>query len=375
MEPAAAGDGVTAMDGLCHSVAQGRPYPLVLLDGRMPDIDGLDLAAKIRQRKELSATRIILLTSGARPGDLARARQLEIAANLLKPIQLSELMETIAWVMGLEPHPERLTDSSTVTRAAAPKRVTGVPLRILVAEDNEFNRDLLEYMLAGQGLSATMVVDGREALALLERELFDLLLLDIHMPELDGFQVVRAIRERERTKGGHLPVIALTARSRKEDRDECLGAGMDEYLIKPFKAADLYAAIDRVVRPRARRKTDRLDPIDPKVLLAACGADAAMLQKMCRSLQVRVPEHLAAVREALHGHNALRLREAAHKFCGMLSAFSTVAGNHAADLEDAAAGAQLDKAQPIVAQLETIAAELLERVEGLSIESLRRHAE
>ena len=250
MEPASAGDGVTAMDAIWHGVAQGRPYPLVLLDGRMPDIDGLALAAKIRQRKELSATRIILMTSGDRPGDLARARQLQIAANLLKPIQQSELMETIVWVMGLEGDPERLPDSPAVTRPPAPERVTGVPLRILAAEDNEFNRDLLEYMLAGQGLSATMVVDGRDALALLERELFDVLLLDIHMPELDGFQVVRAIRERERTAGGHLPVIALTARSRKEDREKCLRAGMDDYLTKPFTAAQLWAAIDRVVRRR-----------------------------------------------------------------------------------------------------------------------------
>ncbi len=374
MEPTSAGDGVTAMDAIWHGVAHGRPYPLVLLDGRMPDIDGLALAAKIRQRKELSATRIILMTSGNRPGDLARARQLQIAANLLKPIQQSELMETIVWVMGLEGDPERLFDSAAVTRAPAPERVTGVPLRILAAEDNEFNRDLLEYMLAGQGLSPRMVVDGRDALALLERELFDVLLLDIHMPELDGFQVVRAIRERERTAGGHLPVIALTACSRKEDREKCLLAGMDDYLTKPFTAAQLWAAIDRVVGHRPPQKTDRLDPIDPQVLLASCGADAAMLQKMCRSLEARVPEHLAALREALHSHDALRLREAAHKFCGLLSAFSTVAGNHAADLEDAAASAQLDTAQPIVRKLETIAGELFMRVQGLSIESLRHQA-
>ncbi len=254
------------------------------LTAECPDIDGLALAAKIRQRKELSATRIILMTSGDRPGDLARARQLQIAANLLKPIQQSELMETIVWVMRLEGDPERLLDSAAVTRVPAPERVTGVPLRILAAEDNEFNRHLLEYMLAGQGLSPKMVDDGRDALALLERELFDVLLLDIHMPELDGFQVVRAIRKRERTAGGHLPVIALTARSRKEDREKCLRAGMDDYLTKPFTAAQLWAAIDRVVRRRPQEKTDRLDPIDPKVLLAACGADAAMLQKMCRSL-------------------------------------------------------------------------------------------
>ena len=194
----------------------------MLLDGRMPDIDGLALASKIRQRKELSATRIILLTSGDRPGDLARRVELGIAASLLKPLQRSELMETILWVMGHQEELEQLPDGPAVVRPPTPEGVRGLALRILVAEDNEFNRDLLEYMLAGQGLSATMVVDGREALGLLERERFDLLLLDIHMPELDGFQVVEAIRKREQTTGDHLPVIALTARSRREDREKCL---------------------------------------------------------------------------------------------------------------------------------------------------------
>ena len=220
-----------------------------------------------------------------------------------------------------------------------------------------------------------MVVDGREALALLERELFDLLHLDIHMPELDGFRVVGAIRERERTAGGHLPVIALTARSRKEDRERCLRAGMDEYLTKPFKAADLWAAIDRVLRRHPPHKPSRPDRIDPQVLLAACGGDPTMLQKMCRSLQVCVPAHLAAVRKALQDHDAPRLREAAHKFCGMLSAFSTVAGNQAADLEDIAASARRDKAPPLVVQLETIAVQLLQQVDGVSIENLRHQAE
>ena len=211
---------------------------------------------------------------------------------MLKPLRQSELIETILRVMGHQGDTERLPNSPAVVSPTTPKGLEGVPLRILVAEDNEFNRDLLEYMLAGRGLSATMVVDGREALALLERELFDLLLLDIHMPELDGFQVVGAIRERERTAGGDLPVIAMTARSRKEDRERCLRAGMDEYLAKPFKAADLWAAIDRVLGCRSDHKLPRPGPIDPQVLLAACGGDPTLLQIMCRSLQARVPEHL-----------------------------------------------------------------------------------
>src|SRR5262249_21221978 len=161
-------------------VAQGRPYPLALLDGRMPDIDGLALAARIRQQTELSATRLILLTSGDRPGDLTPARQLGLSATLLTPLPHRRHMETILRVMGHEGAPEGLLLSPSVVRPPIPEGLVGVPLRILAAEDNEFNRDLLEHMLARLGLAAAMAVNGREALALLEREPFDLLLLDIH---------------------------------------------------------------------------------------------------------------------------------------------------------------------------------------------------
>jgi PAS domain S-box-containing protein len=401
MAPTAAGDGAMAMAALWQGVAQGRPYPLVLLDGRMPDIDGLALAAKIRQQAELAATRIILLTSGDRPGDLARARQLGISANLLKPLQQRELMETILRVMGHTTQDKETWSQGDKETAAGDLVSPRLPvslsrcLHVLVAEDNDFNRDLLEHMLGRLGLSAAMAVNGREALALLEREPFDLLLLDIHMPELDGFQVVGAIRGRERTSGGHLPVIALTARSRKEDRERCLRAGMDEYLAKPFNAADLWAAIDRVlrrdvgrgVRDEARESTPPLDsssfiphpsslsPLYAPVLLAACGGDAAMLRKMCRSLQSRVPEHLAAIRDALRDQDAVRLREAAHKFYGMLSAFSTVAGDQAARLEDLAARGLLNEAPPIVEQLDKSATELIRLAGGLTIETLRKLAE
>ena len=388
MEPTVAGNATTAMDVLLRSLAEGRPYPLVLLDCRMPDIDGLALAAMIRQQAELCATRLILLTSGDRPGDLGRARELGISAILLKPLQQRELMETILRVMVHEGDPEGLLASPAVALPPVPESLLGVPLRILAAEDNVFNRDLLEHMLTRLGLSAAMAVNGREALALLEREPFDLVLLDIHMPELDGFQVVEAIRERERTAGGHLPVIALTARSRKEDRERCLRAGMDECLTKPYTAADLWAAIDRVLRKdeggNMKNEKDKTSPanssfatglIDPMVLLAACGGDPAMLRKMCRRLQTLVPEDQSAVRDALHDQDALRLREAAHKLYGTLSAFSTVAGDQAADLEDLAARGLLREALPVVEQLDKWATELARLAGGLTIETLQQLAE
>jgi CheY-like chemotaxis protein/HPt (histidine-containing phosphotransfer) domain-containing protein len=387
MEPTAAGNAATAMDVLLRSVLQGRPYPLVLLDGRMPDTDGLALAAMIRQQSELSATRLILLTSGDSPGDVARARQLGISAFLLKPLQQRELMETIVRVMGHEGDPEELLASPAVGRPPVPKSLVGVSLRILAAEDNVFNRDLLDHMLTRLGLSAAMAVNGGEALALLEREPFDLLLVDIHMPELDGFQVVGAIRDRERTAGGHLPVIAMTARSRQEDRERCMQAGMDECLTKPFTAMELAAAMDRVLRKdeveKIRDENEKTSPadsssmdlIDSMVLLGACGGDPAMLRKMCRRLQSLVPDDLAAVRDALHDQDALRLREAAHKLYGTLSAFSTVAGDQAADLEDLAARTQLADAAPILEQLETMANELVKAADGITVEALHRQAE
>jgi PAS domain S-box-containing protein len=266
------------------------------------------------------------------------------------------------------------------------------PLRILAAEDNEFNAQLLEQLLGRRGHRVRLAKNGREALALAERETFDLLLLDVHMPELNGFQVVEAIRERERTAGGHLPVIALTARARREDREQCLAAGMDDFLAKPIQADGLWAAIDRVVRIRGEESGVRRqqsgtgstltpDPspltpdsglLDPAVLLAACGGDAAILEKISQAFRARLPDHLRAVQDAVRERDMPRLREAAHKLCGMVAAFSTVAGGVASELEDYAAQDQLEEAQPLVEQLEAMAQGLIQAVDGLSLETLRQ---
>src|SRR5271157_2392944 len=376
MEPAAVGDGLAAMDTLWAAAALGRPYPLVLLDARLPDTDGLVLATKIRKRPELSATRIIMLTSGDIPCDLARLRELRIDAHLLKPVQQDELLDTIYEVMsrakGDVPTAARPAPAQESAMAPVP---TATSLHILVAEDSELSAQVLERLLIRQGHRVRLASNGREALALAEKGGFDLLFLDVHMPELDGFQVVQAVRERELTTAGRLPIIALTVRSRKEDRERCLAAGMDDFLTKPVRPADLWAAIDRVLKTRSPRQLPNLNLLDAPVLLTACGGDPTLLTEMGQSLQEGVPEHLAAVRDALRAQDAPRLREAAHKFCGLLSEFSTVAGDLAGNLEDLAADAQLDKAPPILEQLETIARELMRQADGLSIEALRRHAE
>jgi CheY-like chemotaxis protein/HPt (histidine-containing phosphotransfer) domain-containing protein len=379
MDPTAVGDGMAALDALWHRAANGRPYALVLLDARMPDADGLVVAARIRERAEFAATRIILLTSGERPGDPARFRELRIDVQLLKPVQQDELLEAIYRVLSRDERrgmrDEKRENAPPFASSSLIPHPSSLSLHILVAEDNELSAQVLEQALVRQGHRVRLASNGREVLALAEQGSFDLLLLDVHMPELDGFQVVQAVRERERTAGGHLPIIALTARSRKEDRERCLAAGMDDFQTKPIRPADLLAAIDRVFRTHSSRQSHRRDLLDAPVLLAACGGDPTLLGKMCQTLTARVPEHLTALREALRDQDAPRLREAAHKCCGMVSEFSTVAGDLAGSLEDLAAGAQLEKAAPVLEQLETIAQELVKQLDGITVEALRLQAE
>jgi two-component system, sensor histidine kinase and response regulator len=342
----------------------------------MPDTNGLALAARIRERAALSTVRIILLTSDHRPGDPARSRELRIDSHLLKPVQQDELLETIYRVMS-RAQGDASTAGEEAAREPAPVSVAA-PLQVLLAEDDEFSAELMEKLLAGRGHRVRLATNGREALALAGQEAFDLMLLDLHMPELDGIEVVRAVRERERVAGGHLPVIALTARSRKEDRDRCLAAGMDDFLTKPIRPSDLLAAIDRVApspkvslpaQPDSRESVSLLDPI---AVLRACGDDEEVLQRMCRALRTYLPDRLAQVGNALRDSDVSRLREAAHKLGALLLAFSTAAGAVASDLEEHAAQGRLEEARPLVEQLEGMGRELLRQADGMSLETLRR---
>ncbi len=262
---------------------------------------------------------------------------------------------------------------------AAPTPVAP-PLRILVAEDDEFNSRHLERLLAGRGYAVRVATDGRQALSLADEAAFELLLLDLHMPELDGFQVVRAIRHQEQSTGGHLPVIALTARARKEDRERCLAAGMDDYLPKPVRAADLLAAIDRVVADRGAPRLAQPDVegrgslLDPVTLLAGCGDDPEGLRALCQDFLAYAPSRTDQLGAALRERDAPRLRSVAHALCGLLSVFSTVAGAVASDLEDFAAHGRLDEARPLVERLELMVQELVRQVGGLSYERVRHQA-
>jgi CheY-like chemotaxis protein/HPt (histidine-containing phosphotransfer) domain-containing protein len=274
-------------------------------------------------------------------------------------------------------------------------RATRRRLHVLLAEDNPYNQAVLEELLPRWGHTLHLASDGRAALAALEQHHFDVMLLDIHMPELDGFQVVAAWRQREQGTGRHLPIIALTARSAAGERERCLQAGMDDYLAKPVRAAELRAAIDRVVAGQSvsgRVESGELSAgptqtpplithhsplsssglLDPAALLAACDGDADLLRKMCRHFQTFAPDRLAEVDKALRAWDSARLREAAHKLGGMVSSFSATAAEATALLERLAGEGQIEEARNAHHRLTEVVESLLPVLETLSVEQLRR---
>jgi PAS domain S-box-containing protein len=243
MNPKSAEDGEEALKQLTCAQDVGDPYALVLTDMHMPKMDGFSLVEQIRQRREFSAPIIMMLTSAGHRGDGARCQELGVAAYLLKPIRQSELREAIARVLGA---PAGKGAIPLVTRyslqdARAPQTI----LSVLVAEDNTVNQLLAKRLLEKRGHRVTMTMNGREALETLAKDRFDLVLMDLQMPEMDGFQATLALREKEKVKqdGFHQPVIALTAHAMKGDKERCLAAGMDGYLTKPILPQELDAVL------------------------------------------------------------------------------------------------------------------------------------
>ena len=249
-------DGNEALMRLCSAQNEGEPYGLVLTDMHMPGMDGFTLIECIRQRPELSTAIVMMLTSAGHRGDGARCQELGVSAYLLKPIRQSELREAIARVLGAR---EQKGAIPLVTRySLQDAREPTTVLRVLVAEDNPVNQLLATRLLEKRGHRVVMTANGREALAAIEKESYDLVLMDVQMPEMDGLEATTVLRakERDRADGGHLPVIALTAHAMKGDQERCLAAGMDGYLAKPIRPQDLDAILEiYVMRPISATNT------------------------------------------------------------------------------------------------------------------------
>ena len=232
MVPTLVNDAESALAELSVARTAGEPYALILMDLLLPKIDGFGLVERIRQAPETASTIIMMLTAAGLRGDAARCRELGVAAYLMKPIRQPELCEAIARVLGARGQRDTmpLITRHSLQNACGPQ----TSLRVLLAEDNPINQRVARGLLEKRGHRVVVAENGLEALDALQKEFFDLVLMDVQMPVMDGFEAVTAIREKERGSGVHQTVIALTANAMKRDEERCLAAGMDGFLAKPI---------------------------------------------------------------------------------------------------------------------------------------------
>jgi signal transduction histidine kinase/DNA-binding response OmpR family regulator len=246
MQPTLVDSGAAAIEAMQRARAAGRPFSVVLLDFQMPGMDGFEVAAEVKRRPELGVSTIMMLSSVGQRGDAFRCKELGVAAYLTKPVRGAVLRDAILTVLaGAQ---RSAATPSLVTRHSL--REGQRRLRVLVAEDNPVNQLVALRMLEKRGHAVTVAGDGEQALAAIDAEEFDVVLMDVQMPGKDGFEVTAVIRARERGTGDHLPIVALTAHAMQEDRQRCLDAGMDGYLTKPFNATQLYEIVDEIVAGR-----------------------------------------------------------------------------------------------------------------------------
>ena len=238
------------------------PFALILLDYHMPGMDGIELAQQIRLNPRFATATILMLSSGGGPEEAIRARQAGISTCLFKPFKQSELLTAILKILGKASRPNN-RQSPLITPAVVQKTT---PLRILLAEDNPVNQVVATRLLEKRGHKVVGVGNGREAVPAAENQNFDLALVDLQMPEMDGLQAVGLIRQHEeRTGSGRLPIIALTAHAMRGDRERCLAAGMDGYITKPINRVELFSAIDSVLQSRQSARASLLPPTERQI--------------------------------------------------------------------------------------------------------------
>jgi two-component system sensor histidine kinase/response regulator len=398
--PAEVDSGAAALATMTHAAGAAAPFRLVLLDAHMPETDGFTLAERIKRQPGLAGATIMMVSSADQAVDAARCQDLGVSAYVPKPLNPSELLRTILAVMGHLP-------ASDVVVAQVPGRPAAScrgSLHILLAEDNAVNQELASRILQRAGHTVTVAHNGSEALAALDRGRFDLVLMDVQMPGVDGLETTATIRRREaRQPGaagaaatGRLPIVALTAHAMKGDRERCLAAGMDAYLSKPVHAQQLLDTIDGLIAARpladdagepapewpdcnscSRKPPQAVSPnaastagarmgeafpdvIDGAALLSRIDGDMELLRELIGLFLNDAPHLLSEICAAARCRDGAALERAAHSIKGSVSTFAArPAFDAALRLETMARCGDL-------ADIETACATLVAEIERLS---------
>jgi CheY-like chemotaxis protein len=306
-------EGAGELERLC---AAGEAPPLVLADAAGPDADGFTLAGWVRERPGLARALVLMLSSANLQWAMERCKALG-ATHVRKPVRRSDLAQALRQATG----PEPLTPSK-VARLAFPvdEAPAGPRLRVLVVEDNPFNQRVAVMKLERKGHTVKVAACGSDALAALDTEWFDVMLSDIQMPDMDGFELAAEVRKREAGAGRRLPVIAMTAHAMKGDRERCLAAGMDGYVAKPIQDAALWEEVNRLV------PTDAADEAGPALnseeVLARMGGDRDAIRQLVEVFRQDCSPLMAEIEEAVRTGDARKLKGAAHTLKGMVAFFA-----------------------------------------------------
>jgi PAS domain S-box-containing protein len=317
MRPIAVDGGAAALVELEKSSNAGRPFAVILLDVHMPEMDGLELAQRITRDSRYVGTKIVMLTSAGDSEDAAGCRKLGISAYLTKPVKQSELFDVVVSAI-LEPVAER-------PRLANKRRAGKGRLDVLVAEDNQVNQLVATRILEKLGHQVTVVGNGREAVSAVQSGKFDVIAMDVQMPEMDGLEATAAIRRWEQTSGRHIPIIAMTAHAMKGDRERCLEAGMDGYTSKPIRVKELEQAIKQLVPTMSNKapKTGRSERvINQETLLEGFDGNRRLLNQIIRLFLADYPLRVAEIKEAIHHGDSDALAAAAHALKGSVGNFA-----------------------------------------------------
>ncbi|WP_370298814.1 PAS domain-containing protein, partial [Pontibacterium sp.] len=387
MKPDTAASGAEALDKLEQARMAGRPYHLMLLDMMMPGMDGFEVAQRLRADSRYADMAIIMLSSVGQSEKTVSLQDRGIARCLTKPVKQSNLLDVILSLKGLITQPEEVAVSDTASMPGV------ASLHVLLAEDGLINQKVATKLLEQRGYSVVVANNGKEAVERYERERFDLVLMDVQMPEMDGFQATQRIREMEAGGASHLPIIAMTANAMKGDREQCLDAGMDDYIPKPIRSQQFYDTIEQVVKAAASeegmpamgvtgenslQKTpaeeackeveskevqtqEKLvetapasrEVFDPDGALEQVGGDMEILKDLVALFYAECPKLMAEIQTTLAAGDAVALRRAAHTLKGSAAVFAakrTVA--NALQLELMARDGELEAAPDTLVALE-----------------------
>ncbi|WP_116474892.1 response regulator [Zobellella maritima] len=373
MRPTLVQDGVQALEVL--DKAGGDPFPLALLDVMMPGMDGFELAARIRERSDLASLQILMLSSGGHSGDASLRRRLQISRLLLKPVKQSDLLDAVGDALGIATRARQAVVAAE--HDERPRR------RVLLVEDGLTNQKVAIDLLSQRGHRVELAENGVEAIDAVRRQQFDVVLMDIHMPVMDGLAATRAIRELERGKGEHVPIIAMTASATKEDRERCLAAGMDDYVTKPFRAAELYDAVEvkapavtggggapmqatpvrstaeSAHEPRQTAPDGDQPCLDWGGALQNLEGNSALLEELAKLFLEECPKLMQAIDTTSAEGDAVALRRAAHTLKGSAQVIGARAlGVAALELETQARAGDLDNLDEVRRRLARCLAEL-----------------